>query len=111
MKRLLIATAVGLASVHSGNAGAPTFRKGNEIYWACTAEDKAAEAKVSEQDNARILGFICGAYIEGVVDANNKSLCLRNGLNSSQVVDVVVNFLAPTPKAATLMLHHWLRAQ
>ena len=31
MKLLLIATAVGLASVHSGNAGAPTFRKGNEI--------------------------------------------------------------------------------
>ena len=31
--------------------------------WACTAEDKAAEAKVSEQDNARILGFILrGVY-------------------------------------------------
>ncbi len=95
MKRILLAAAVGLAGISSAHAGAPTFRKGNELYWFCTAETKVK----SEQDDVRIARFLCGAYIEGAIDGNNKSLCLRNGVNSSQLVDVVVNYLRAHPES------------
>ena len=88
---MLLAIAILPEVVQADSLSVPAYKTGNDIYASCSDTS-------SRFEDGYCFGYIVGATDVLIGSRSGQLVCLPEGVNAQQLVDVVMKYLRDTPE-------------